>query len=102
MSTVGRGSDVTAPSDTAFTFGGRGSLASIDLTKDASGSLEVIDATLESIANTRARTGAINNRIHFVLSNLIPISEQTTAVRSRIEGADFATQCDVLAKAEML
>ena len=61
MSTVGCGSDVTAPSDTAYTFGGIGSLARIDLTKDASGSLEGIDASLESIANTRARTGAINN-----------------------------------------
>ena len=92
MSAVGWGSDVTAPRDTAYTFGGKGSLARIDLTKDVSGSLEGIDAAPESIANTCARTGAINNRIDSVLSNLISVSEQTTAVRSRIEYADFAAQ----------
>ena len=94
--------DVTAPDDTAYTYGGRGSLTRIDLTNDASRSLEGIDAALESIANIRARTGAINNRIDFVLSNLISVSDQTTAARSRIEDADFATESAVLAKTQML
>ena len=40
MSAVGWSSDVTAPRDTAYTFGGKGSLARIDLTRDVSGSLE--------------------------------------------------------------
>ena len=94
--------DVTAPSDTAYTYGGRGSLTRIDLVNDASGSLEGIDAALESIANARARTGATSNRIDFVISNLISVSEQTTAARSRIEDADFATESAVLAKTQVL
>lgn len=94
--------DVTAPGDTAYRFGGSGSLARIDLSNDASLSLEGIDAALETIASTRARAGAINNRIEFVLSNLISVSEQTTAAKSRIEDAEFATQRAVLAKVQML
>ena len=94
--------DVTAPDDTAYTFGGRGSLARIDLVSNASGSLEGIDATLESIANTRARTAATSNRINFVISNLISVSEHTSAARSRIEDADFATESAVLAKTQVL
>ena len=94
--------DVTAPDDTAYTFGGRGSLARIDLVNDATGSLEGIDAALESIANIRARTAATHNRIDFVISNLISVSEQTVAARSRIEDADFATESAVLAKTQVL
>ena len=94
--------DVTAPSATAYTFGGRGSLARIDLINDASGSLEGIDAALETIADIRARTGATSNRIDFVISNLISVSEQTTIARSRIEDADFATESAALAKTQVL
>ena len=94
--------DVTAPDDTAYTFGGRGSLARIDLINDASGSLEGIDAALETIADIRARTGATSNRINFVISNLISVSEHTSAARSRIEDADFATESAVLAKTQVL
>ena len=61
-----------------------------------------IDAALESIANARAKTEAINNGIDFVLSNLISVSEQTAAARSRIADANFATQSAVLAKTQML
>jgi flagellin len=94
--------DVTAPAATAFTFGGRGSLARIDLINDASGSLEGIDTALESIADIRARTGTTSNRIDFVISNLISVSEQTTIARSRIEDADFATESAALAKTQVL
>ncbi|MDB3996336.1 flagellin, partial [bacterium] len=61
-----------------------------------------ITAAIETVTAQRAEYGAMQNRLHYTISNLMSVSEQTTAARSRIEDADFATESAVLAKAQVL
>ena len=85
-----------------FSLGGRGSLYSIDLSNDAAGALQGIDSALETLASVRVGVGAVQNRLNHTISNLMGLVEHTTAARSRIEDADFATESAVLAKTQVL
>ena len=85
-----------------FTLGGRGSLYRIDLANDAAGALQGIDSALKTLASVRVDVGALQNRLDHTASNLIGLSEQTTAARSRIEDADFAGESAALAKLQVL
>ncbi len=49
-----------------------------------------------------ADIGATINRLEYTASNLMSISDYTTAARSRIEDADFAAESARLAKAQVL
>ena len=78
------------------------SLADIDLTEDASGALATISSAIEQVAGQRAEYGALQNRLEYTVSNLMNVSEFTTAARSRIADADFAAESARLAKAQVL
>ena len=94
--------DTTDPSNHEFKLGGRGSLWRLDLTSNASGALSTVDNVHKLLLDNQAKIGATQNRINYTISNLMNISEQTTAARSRIEDADFATESAALAKAQVL
>jgi len=64
--------------------------------------IDVIDGALETINATRADLGAINNRLDFTVSNLMNVSENTAAARSRIIDADFAAETAALSRAQVL
>ena len=61
-----------------------------------------ISAALEQLSSQRAEYGALQNRLEYTVSNLMNVSEFTTAARSRIEDADFAAESARLAKAQVL
>jgi flagellin len=81
-----------------------GGLDSISLANgtDASSALATISASIEQVAGDRAEYGALQNRLEYTVSNLMNVSEFTTAARSRIADADFATESARLAKAQVL
>lgn len=83
---------------------GAGSIAgvSINTAANAQKSIDVIDAALEQINDTRADLGAISNRLDFTVSNLTNITEKTAAARSRIVDADFASETANLSRAQVL
>jgi flagellin len=83
---------------------GAGSVASIDITTQAGATkaIGVVDAALEQINSQRADLGAINNRLDFTVSNLSNVSENTSAARSRIMDADFASETAELSRAQVL
>ena len=85
-----------------FTLGGRNSLFRIDLATNASGALSGIDEAMRVLVENRTSIGAVQNRINYTVSNLMNVSEQTAAARSRIEDADFAMESAVLAKTQVL
>ena len=62
----------------------------------------VVDEALEQINSQRADLGAINNRLDFTVSNLSNVSENTSAARSRIMDADFASETAELSRAQVL
>ncbi len=83
-------------------FGASIASVSIDTQVNAQAAIGVIDNALNTINDTRANLGAINNRLDFTVSNLSSISEKTTAARSRIVDADFAAETANLSRATVL
>jgi flagellin len=81
-----------------------GSLGDIDLSSasNASDALATISSAIEQVAGNRAEYGALQNRLEYTVSNLMNVSEFTTAARSRISDADFAAESARLAKAQVL
>ena len=69
---------------------------------NASEALTTITAAIEQVAGDRAEYGALQNRLEYTVSNLMNVSEFTTAARSRIADADFAAESARLAKAQVL
>jgi flagellin len=70
--------------------------------EDAEAALTKITTAIEQVAGNRAEYGAMANRLEYTVSNLMNVAEFTTAVRSRIEDADFAAESARLAKAQVL
>ena len=83
-------------------FGSSIASVSIDTQANADKAIKTIDIALTTINDTRASLGAINNRLDFTVSNLSSISEKTTAARSRIVDADFASETASLSRATVL
>lgn len=68
----------------------------------ASAALTVLDGAIEKISSMRASLGAIENRLDHAVDNLMNVSENTEAARSRIQDADFAAESAKLSKAQVL
>ncbi|SMF36317.1 flagellin [Alteromonadaceae bacterium Bs31] len=83
---------------------GAGSIAGVSVGSEskAQAAIGTIDTALEQINATRADLGAINNRLDFTVSNLGNVSENTSAARSRIVDADFASETANLSRAQVL
>jgi flagellin len=83
---------------------GAGSVASIDISTQsgATKAIDIVDSALEQINSQRADLGAINNRLDFTVSNLSNVVENTSAARSRIMDADFASETAELSRAQVL
>ncbi|WP_188151696.1 flagellin [Teredinibacter waterburyi] len=82
--------------------GGSVSGISISTAEGAQKAIAVTDAALEQINATRSELGAVNNRLDFTMSNLSNVAEKTSAARSRIVDADFATETSQLSRAQVL
>jgi flagellin len=83
-------------------FGQSISSISIDTAANASKALEVIDNALNTVNDIRSQLGAVNNRLDFTVSNLMNVSENTSAARSRITDADFAAESANLSRSQVL
>jgi flagellin len=83
---------------------GAGSVAGIDIGSAAGAqkAIDIIDTALEQINDTRSQLGAVSNRLDFTVSNLSNVSEKTSAARSRIVDADFASETAKLSRAQVL
>jgi len=68
----------------------------------ASNALAIIDGAIETVSSMRGSLGSLQNRLDYTVSNLLKVTEFTTAARSRIADADFAAETARLAKAQVL
>lgn len=75
---------------------------SVGTQQGAQNAINTIDNALETINSTRSDLGAVSNRLDFTVSNLMNISENTAAARSRIEDTDFAAETAALSRAQVL
>lgn len=83
-------------------FGSSVSTLSLATQAGAQKAIKVLDNALTTINDTRAALGAVNNRLDFTVSNLSNISEKTSAARSRIMDADFASETSTLSRSQVL
>jgi flagellin len=79
-----------------------GVTGTIQTAASALGVISQVDGALVSIAKTRAKYGAVQNRLDYTVSNLKNVNENIMAARSRIEDADFATESANLARTQIL
>ncbi|SDM21697.1 flagellin [Stutzerimonas balearica] len=82
--------------------GKRVSTIDISTVDGAQSAIDVIDAALASIDDTRANMGAVQNRFENTISNLQNISENVSAARGRIQDTDFAAETANLSKNQIL
>lgn len=68
----------------------------------ASGALANLSSALDTVNQSRATYGALQNRFEAVISNLQNYAENLTAARSRIQDADFAAETANLTRAQIL
>jgi flagellin len=80
----------------------RVSTMSIATVSGANSAIGIIDTALNSINSERATLGATQNRLDSVVSNLMNISENASAAKSRIMDADFAQETAQLARTQIL
>ena len=78
------------------------SSVSVSTRTQASDALAIIDGAIETVSSMRGSLGSLQNRLDYTVSNLLKVTEFTTAARSRIADADFAAETARLAKAQVL
>lgn len=71
-------------------------------TGEASASLDQIDAAIEIINSKRADLGAVQNRFQSNIRNLMNVSENVSAARSRITDTDFAAETASLTRLQII
>ena len=64
--------------------------------------LDVIDLALENVSASRAKLGALQNRLESTINNLSTTSENLSASRSRILDADFAAETAQLSRNQII
>jgi len=105
--TVGGSAEADAGLTAAYTAAtatvGAG-VSSVDITTQAGAenALAIIDAALVRVDNERGTLGAVQNRLESTIANLMNVSENVAAARSRIVDADFAAETASLTKAQIL
>jgi len=112
--------NVTLQSEGNFTLGGESdeidfgtgvfgvnsdkSVSSVDVSSRemAVEALDVIDLALENVSSSRAKLGALQNRLESTINNLSTTSENLSASRSRILDADFASETAQLSRNQII
>ena len=68
----------------------------------ANQAIVAIDAAIETISKSQANSGALNNRMDYIVANLSEASQNMSASRSRILDTDYATETSNLAKSQII
>jgi len=68
----------------------------------ANQAIVAIDAAIETISKSQANSGALNNRMDYIVNNLSEASQNISASRSRILDTDYATETSSLAKQQII
>ncbi len=74
----------------------------VDDAANASAAISALATSIDTVNQTRATYGALQNRFEAVISNLQNYAENLTAARSRIQDADFAAETAKLTRAQIL
>jgi flagellin len=75
---------------------------SIDTVKGATNALGSIDEALATVNAARSTSGASINRLEYAADNLANVSQNTSASRSRVLDADYASETTELARTQII
>jgi flagellin len=64
--------------------------------------IQALDGAIQQVDGQRSQLGAIQNRFDSTVANLQSIAENSTAARSRVQDADFASETAELTKQQTL
>lgn len=67
-----------------------GMAAGVDTAANATIALDAIDVAIQEVSDSRAYTGAVQNRLDYTINNLNASAENTQAAESRIRDVDYA------------
>ncbi len=87
---------------TALSFVTAASIGSNATTSYVLSAINVIDTAIKDIDTSRAKLGAIQNRLMTTISNLQASVENQSAARSRIMDTDFAAETAALSRSQIL
>ena len=68
----------------------------------ANQAIVAIDAAIETISKSQANSGALNNRMDYIVANLSEASQNMSASRSRILDTDYAIETTSLARQQII
>jgi flagellin len=88
-------------------FANASTLASVDMidistVEGANDAMNIVDGALGQIDSLRGNLGAVQNRFESTISNLMNVSENLSAARSRILDADIAMETSAMTKNNIL
>ncbi|NMY04377.1 flagellin [Pseudomonas sp. WS 5059] len=64
--------------------------------------IQALEGAIQQVDSQRSQLGAVQNRFDSTVANLQSISENSTAARSRVQDADFASEAAELTKQQTL
>ena len=102
------GANGTADQQVSITVGDQDSTAlgvnvvSVATVTDANAAITLIDDAINSVSETRATFGALQNRLEHTINNLGVASENLTAAESRIRDVDMAKEMMAFTKNNIL
>ena len=110
MTAAGVASAVTVTNTTAGAAAGAGDPMGANISDfttagsqaQASTTLAELDAAIAGVAAQRAEFGSWVNRLEHTVDNLTNISQNTSASRSQIEDADYASETSELARTQII
>ena len=91
-------------SDVAISRGTHAPVAATDITssKLAATALGVLDDAIQQVNDTRATLGASMSRLEYASDNLQNVSQNSSAARSRVLDADYASETTELARTQII
>jgi flagellin len=91
-------------SDVQVTRGTHAPVVATDITSRgfATRALGVLDTAIEGVNSTRATLGASMSRLEYAADNLQNVSQNSSAARSRVLDADYASETTELARTQII
>ena len=77
-------------------------LAGLDITSSANAAITALDFALDKTHSHLATLGSVINRLEYAADNLANVSQNTSASRSRVLDADYASETTELAKTQII
>ncbi len=102
---ISAGADVLGMASTsAVTLAASSSIEAVDISTvtGANTAILSVDSALDAINGSRAKLGAIQNRVESTIANLQATSESLSAARSRILDTDYAAETANLTRTQIL